>query len=388
MKGLPKSQIEFNFLPAVVIGGPPHSGKSVLAYSLTKKLRAERVPHYLLRAYPPDYEGDWFLEGEPDTVRHLRIKGARSEDWLPLLKQDVARRHLPLVVDMGGLPTPEQETILDDCTHAVLLTPDEKSRQEWSARFGRHGLVILADLHSNLNGETKLAQKEPVLRGTLAGLERGRQAQGTAFAALAARLGELFTPASSDLRRRHLRNAPAEIVVDIEQMARRNGWDPGHLHPQCLPEVLDFLPAQKPLALYGRGPNWLYAAVAAHARPAPFFLFDVRLGWVEAPTIPTGAPSPGGALTIQSQISSDGLLVTFFLPDTYLDITEVHECCLPAYSAERIILSGKLPMWLWAALVRGCEAAQVAVTQPRAKGAIVVRSDNPEVKAGTVISMP
>ena len=40
----------FNPLPAVVIGGPPHSGKSVLAYSLTRALRAPSISHYLLRA--------------------------------------------------------------------------------------------------------------------------------------------------------------------------------------------------------------------------------------------------------------------------------------------------------------------------------------------------
>jgi CRISPR-associated protein Csx3 len=388
MKGLPKSQIEFSVLPAVVVGGPPHSGKSVLAYSLTQRLRAKNVPHYLLRAYPPDYEGDWFLGVEPDTVRHLRLKGSRSEDWLPLLKRDVSRRHLPLIVDMGGLPTPEQETILDNCTHAVLLTPDEKARQEWDTRLGRHGLVLLADLHSHLAGQNQLAQKDPVLRGTLAGLERGRQAEGAAFAALAARLSELFTAASVDLRRQHLESAPTELVVDIEQMARQKGWNPTELQPQFLPEVLDFLPAQKPLALYGRGPNWIYAAVAAHASPAPFFLFDIRLGWVKAPTILTGGPSPEGTLTVQEQTLSSGLLLEFFLPDTYLDITKVSVCRLPSRSAERVILSGKLPLWLWAALVRDCKAAEIAVMQPQVEGAIIVRSNNPEVKVGTVIPMP
>jgi len=38
-----------NPFPAVVIGGPPHSGKSVLTYLLTRQLRALRVEHYVLR---------------------------------------------------------------------------------------------------------------------------------------------------------------------------------------------------------------------------------------------------------------------------------------------------------------------------------------------------
>jgi len=46
-----------NQFPALMIGGPPHSGKSVLAYSLTQALRARQIDHYLLRACP-DGEGD------------------------------------------------------------------------------------------------------------------------------------------------------------------------------------------------------------------------------------------------------------------------------------------------------------------------------------------
>ena len=118
MENCGAGQIAFNPLPAVAIGGPPHSGKSVLAYSLSATLRELEVDHYLFRAYPPDGEGDWFLEGEPAFVRHFRVKGARSEAWLAPLIRDIAQRRLPLLVDMGGLPTEAQEAILDACTHA------------------------------------------------------------------------------------------------------------------------------------------------------------------------------------------------------------------------------------------------------------------------------
>ena len=39
-----------NFLPAVVIGGPPHAGKSVLFYSLTKALRERVFLHFSQKA--------------------------------------------------------------------------------------------------------------------------------------------------------------------------------------------------------------------------------------------------------------------------------------------------------------------------------------------------
>ncbi len=382
----------YNPLPAVAIGGPPHSGKSVLAYSLTRALRARSVPHYLLRAYPPDGEGDWFHEGEQDLVRHLRVKGAVSDRWLGLLRQDIARRHLPLIVDMGGLPTREQESILDECTHGILLTPSDEARREWADRFAAHGLVLLADLRSDLRGENRLDAVEPVVRGVLAGLERGSVARGPAFDALVERLEALFRPFAPDLYRRHMETAPAELVVDLERLARQRGRDPNRWLPEDLGWVLDYLPAGETLALYGRGPNWLYAAVAVHALPAPFYLFDARLGWTAPPVLRVGPPSSG---PLQQSLDGSGSLVVrvegeegqsvarmeFFLHESYLDITELEGTTVPAPPAEGLILSGKLPLYLWTALARlyAPRLAWLAVVQPQlgareALGAIVVHS--------------
>ena len=59
-----------NRLPAVLVGGPPHSGKSVLIYSLSQALRARGIDHYALRACP-DGEGDWSNEALPQLVLSL-----------------------------------------------------------------------------------------------------------------------------------------------------------------------------------------------------------------------------------------------------------------------------------------------------------------------------
>lgn len=322
-KEMPDSQISFNPLPAVVIGGPPHSGKSVLTYSLTRALRAMGVEHYVLRAYPPDGEGDWFLGGEPEQVRHLRVKGARSAAWLPLLKRDIARRHLPLVVDMGGLPTADQETLLDECTHSILLTPDAATHAEWAARCARHGLVLLADLRSDLRGQNSLAATAPYLQGILAGLERGQTAAGPAFTALVDAIAALFRPATVGLRRYHLKHAPVELTLDLERLAQHFGQDADDWQPACLPDVLDYLPTGTPLGVYGRGPNWLYAAIAAAARPAEFVLFDARLGWTPPPTLVIGQPQADSPLQVKIQPQDAVTRLDFRLPDAYLGVSRI-----------------------------------------------------------------
>lgn len=405
----------YNPLPAVAIGGPPHSGKSVLAYSLTRALRARGVPHYLLRAYPPDGEGDWFHEGEQDLVRHLRVKGAVSDRWLGPLRQDIARRHFPLIVDLGGLPTREQESILDECTHGILLTPSDEARRDWADRFAAHGLVLLADLRSDLRGENRLDGMEPVVRGVLAGLERGSMAWGPAFDALVERLEALFRPFAPDLYRRHMETAPAELTVDLERLARQRGRDPNRWLPEDLGWVLNYLPAGETLALYGRGPNWLYAAVAVHALPAPFYLFDARLGWTAPPVLRMGTPlsSPlqksldssgsfvvrvgweeGQSVARMRPLDFSGSFMEFSLPESYLDITELEGTAVPAPPAEGLILSGKLPLYLWAALARlyAPRLAWLAVVQPQLGAretikAIVVHS-RAVPPVGSVITAP
>jgi len=358
----------------------------VLAYSLTQGLRLRDVPHYVIRAYPPDGEGDWFLAGDVEAVRHVRVKGGPGDAWLAPLVADIANRHLPLIVDLGGLPTPAQEALLDACTHAVVLAPDAAARQAWRERFARYGLVLLADLHSSLRGVDGLAATSPVLRGTLAGLERGALAHGPAFIALLDRLTDLFHAAAEGLPRRHLTAAPTELAVDVVALAERLRVPPEAWPPSALPRVLDYLPGGEPLGLYGRGPNWLYAAIARHALPAPFHLFDVRRGWVQAPALTPGVSQPEGALAA-TLAEREGIVTLTLQPcHAYLEFDAAERLAIPRVEAETLVLSGKLPLWLWAGLARAYAVPRLAVAQPQLGGAVVVR-DTLAGQVGTVLPL-
>lgn len=376
----PESQL-LNFLPAVAIGGPPHSGKSVLAYTLTQALRAHAVPHYLLRAYPPDGEGDWTFVPAQAAVRPFRRKGTVNAAWLARLRRDLANRRLPFLVDLGGLPTPEQETLLDECTHSLLLAPDDASTADWRDRFARHGLVPLAELRSVLHAQEILVEEGHMVRGIIGGLERGQQAQGVVTQRLVTLLEQLFAPYTVGLRDAHLRSAPVDWVLDLEALAGSYGFAPTAWDPTRLPDVLDDLPAGAPLALYGRAPNWIYAALAHLALPAPCYTFDPRRGWVEVPTLHAGALDESWPWRCEPfPAPPDGSAWRITIPETYLDLDELptaqaeggRRVPLPPPTTVGLVLSGKLPQWLWAALTRACRAAWIAVHQPQEQAAIVV----------------
>jgi len=157
--------------PAVLIGGPPHSGKSVLTYGLTQALRRRGVAHYVVRA-APDGEGDWPNEAAQALVRELRVKGDFGPKFIAFVCESILGRHLPLLVDVGGRPTRDQERILDCCTHAILLTPDDQALARWQDLAHRHGLSVVAELTSRLEGRDQVLAREPLLRGVVTGLER------------------------------------------------------------------------------------------------------------------------------------------------------------------------------------------------------------------------
>lgn len=374
--------------PAVAIGGPPHSGKSVLTYHLTQALRAQHIDHYVLRACP-DGEGDWSQEAPPETVRLIRNKGQFTETFVTYVSRTLQARHLPLLVDMGGRPTAEQECLFDHCTHAILLASNAAALDQWCALAQRHNLTILAELQSTLTETEVIASTYPILRGRIAGLERQQRVQGELVERLASLLRTLFTQNAADLRQAHLRAGPAEITVDLARLAHTLGIAPnGVWQPADLPAVLAYLPERVPLAIYGRGPNWLYAALAALAAPAPFYQFDARLGWVT----PVHCPSPAHGVPSPVQVhwteQGDYLRLQAYIPATYLDYSEVLALPTPPLPpGQGLILDGKLPHWLLTSfLLAYPDATWRAVYQPPLQGAVVVASRSPAYPIGRLLA--
>ncbi len=354
--------------PAILIGGPPHSGKSVLAYHLTRALRQRQVDHYVLRAYP-DGEGDWSYEADQSLVRAIRIKGFGDEKWVERIRRDIQQRHLPLIVDVGGKPNQIQESIFDECTHAILLWPDEPSHREWLERIERHGLVLLADLRSVLSGHDEITATVPVLCGTITGLDRRSPALGRTFEAVLDRVAELFATDRAALRRKHILQAPVDLAIDIERLAvtLKIPGGPTKWRPEDLPTLLDYLPEGKPLGVYGRAPCWIYSALAAYSLPAEFWQFDARYGWVKPPVL---VPSDhwGNTPWDVSIFQESGIYrLTFVLKHPYLDLSETHGQPIPGVPRNaHIILDGKLPLWMYTALTRAYTPFhEILIAQPQ-----------------------
>lgn len=376
--------------PAILIGGPPHTGKSVLSRSLKAALKAAGVQHYRLPA-APDGEGDWFHDIPAELAQALRRKGVYTTTWVERVRRDIAYRPLPFLVDVGGRPELWQETIFDQCTHAILLIKDAESEAEWQAKMDNHNVPVIAVLTSSLDNPSIIINAGPVLRGTMTGLHRGSRADGPVFEALAARVKALFNYGYEELLDLHQQRAPTDLVIDLRQLAQQLYPDQTNRdwQPQDLSDIFNYLPRGTTLGLYGIGPGWLYAAIARYIYPAPFFQFDARLGWTTPLTLPFAQAKNDILLPSQQWQRTDHLHLAFFLPQDYLDYEETKALAAPVVSFDQgLVLSGKLPLWLLTGLALTYrDASWVAIYQPQV-GAVVISSNLPAFSPGDVLDSP
>lgn len=373
--------------PAILIGGPAHSGKSTLTYRLSQYLRKQGIAHYALRA-SPDGDGDWVALSAETVVAELRprVRSGWSPTFAAAVARDVAARHLPLIVDVGGRVSAETAQIAQHCTHALLISADPAALAPWRALVARYGLVLVAELHSALTGEQIVTEIGPPLHGTIVGLSRASSSEGVCFAALVNHLEALCAYSSEELFQSHMVQTDIELVLHLEQpIYPLPAHTQQHWQPAELPILLPTLPTNTPLAIYGRGPLWLYAALALANPSARCAVFDPRQGWVEVQPLQQRADAQPGPLHISQTQEEGATRLRMSIPSGYLDRRDNDLISIPPLD-NAIILDGRLPTWLYAALARTYQTAPwIACYQPQIRGSVVVYSNSTQFPVGLVI---
>jgi CRISPR-associated protein Csx3 len=346
-----------SLLPAILVAGPPHSGKSVLAYLLSQRLRTAQVAHILLRA-APDGEGDWAYQC-PDEVRmHQRRKGVYTADLIEDLLAAIGRRSLPMLVDIGGQPRDTQFRLFDACTHSIHLWREDDDRHRWATWLEERSLIPIADLQTRLTPPDCIEPGAGPLRGVITGLDRANPQPGPRFERVLERVQGICTYPQEALEAEHLRQAPAGVPqLTVTQLADEIGvlregkklwWTPEHLDV-----ALAWLSPGQPLAFYGPGPLWLYAGIAARVAPASLYVFDARFyGWMQPPPVRTSSRQANAEFTLAVQETEAGVSLRFdLLPQHHvLHPRPIHVPPLPADAP--VVLDGKMPTWVIAALAQ------------------------------------
>jgi len=376
-----------NLFPAILLAGPPNCGKSVLSFLLTYRLREMKVSHYLLRA-APDGEGDWYLAGQPDVVQSLRIihKKEYSSQFVQHMLSAIEDRPLPLLVDIGGKPQGDQFGIIKACSHSIILYRTEEQLTEWRKIIIEHNLLPIAELRSTLTEDESVLAHQPILQGVINGLERDDEKRnaGMTFGLLLDRVAGICSYDEAQIEREHERRAPYRIQNERELADRisvpveggRTIWSPKHLA-----RLSDLVPASQPLAVYGRGPVWLASALAARAIPSSFAIFDARFGWLYPPTVQFSQTNTNLETKIMPY-QGDDIWLEIGIQGGTLEPGELIMNPIPGQNG--IVISGKLPRWLFATIAHTLASDHdwVAIDDPRLNQAIVVHSQVPSVQVG------
>jgi CRISPR-associated protein Csx3 len=171
----------------VVLCGAANSGKSCLREGLKQalwNLKLQIYP-YVITAQPDGdgcftfetYRYDATYASELKQTLKSQSKGFMPE-FVHLVAGWVRNASLPLtLVDVGGQISPENKLIMNEATHAIILSKTQAEIDQWRAfcqSFKPRNLEVIAELHSILEGDgDRFEETDRLLTGEICGINRG-----------------------------------------------------------------------------------------------------------------------------------------------------------------------------------------------------------------------
>ena len=163
---------------AILIGGPPSSGKSILSYELRRSLAGlkDEISIFLHRANW-DGEGNHTFENpNQDSARKQRKENQCRIHELPNAEQLLPKyfdyhgkavKNIREVVDLalvdvGGKAEAVKKAVIDQCSHYIIISKCPEKIQEWHKLCGEK-LKPLAIIHSVLEEKLEVLRTEPYL---------------------------------------------------------------------------------------------------------------------------------------------------------------------------------------------------------------------------------
>ncbi len=172
--------INFSKVPgaAILIGGPPNSGKGVLSNALRLSLAAKK-PQKRVYVHRANWDGEGtYIYETPDQnlVNQLRNQNKYKIHKQPnsdQLLQDYfkyqgnATQKIRQVVDLalidvGGMPKSEKIPLVEQCSHYIIISRYPDKIQEWHQLCG-NWLKPLAIIHSVWEERFEVLQRKPFL---------------------------------------------------------------------------------------------------------------------------------------------------------------------------------------------------------------------------------
>jgi len=374
----------------VAIGGPPHSGKSVLLAVLRSLLPRDK---FVVVEGAPDGEGitGWAHEGNPELVRAVRRKGKFLEEFVDWVCDSVRNSRMPLtLVDLGGMLldeagkftptgvrlTEQNERILRECDGLIVIANPHyaEAASRWVAEGERLGVKPIAILESVLSGaDDEVFEAGPPLRARITKLERETPPVGSLTARAVAQLllqlaGEGTGADGSEAADVNFPRLAEALNLPVQNGGPNRDWFPGII-PQLVAFVAVATADREAVNLWGNCPAGFPYHALACGLPQRVRYFDPKVGGYVA--LPEMEPHGEGSQVLQWRLEDrdDYSFVEFVIPRQIFDIANLPLVIPPAVAQGKgVVLSGKGPWWLTGTIARAyarSNAGWVAVFTPQ-----------------------
>ncbi|MBW4669854.1 MAG: CRISPR-associated protein Csx3 [Cyanomargarita calcarea GSE-NOS-MK-12-04C] len=181
-----QTSAEDKLSPALMVVGPPDSGKSVFSHASFQALLPNHPDIYLQRAHW-DGEGNYVLElaknTTDDEIEQFKAnnRGALTERFFPYHAQAILKLRMQkslVIVDVGGMVQPEKLPLLEACSHYLIISSKPEAINAWHEFCRDRGnLIPVAVIHSSLQEVETVHQTKPYLEVTSGPWIRGEVRQ-------------------------------------------------------------------------------------------------------------------------------------------------------------------------------------------------------------------
>lgn len=158
----------------IVIGGPPHSGKSTFALYLERSLN-DLGTNAFNYDYDPFGETKRLVEGLISKEEREHTKKIPTKEEVESCAKEFALLSITYEVvigDLPGKPTDLTEILTLAGTHAIILCKDDELDKiaEWKNLFNKQDVKILGILESNQTGDEIVYEEKGVIIGKISNL--------------------------------------------------------------------------------------------------------------------------------------------------------------------------------------------------------------------------
>lgn len=144
----------------VVLCGPPQSGKSCLREGLKQAILSHlNAPYPYVITACPDGEGAWYQKAyandqEKAQQAKINYKGDLTQEFAQNAQEWVKSANQPInIIDVGGKISKQNEMIMAEATHAIILSGNPDKFQEWQDFCQKLDLTIIALVKSQLEAQ-------------------------------------------------------------------------------------------------------------------------------------------------------------------------------------------------------------------------------------------